>query len=919
MPNIIDRYLNRPKTFAMNELCLATFGSEYRVLSKTEAQRNSDNMIKLNNNYGTILKRTRTKPAIIRYAKFSKETEPEKHYQSQLQLFLPYYENCELKPDEFDTYEMYYHHGEATINNKQIKVKEIVERNRSIYDKMGKEIEENLEKIIKDNNIIEDGWSEIFPAAELERNENGVPLEPIEIDEIDIPDLTENNTNRNATFEKRNLLYFEDEIKHLLKQLNSEQKRVFYIIRQWCLDKINGKKPEPFHIHLTGGAGTGKSLLTKAIYYMAATLLSKMEGRKPDDITVAMTAPTGVAAFNIGGTTNHNAFNLPLRLSKQYLPLTTGKIDDLRNELKNLEILIIDEISMVNKLIFFYINGRLRQIKGEEKKPFGNVSILAVGDFYQLPPVAAKTVYDEKCDIPDLWMKYFKVVELTEVMRQKDDACFAAFLNRIRIKNRHEPFLHEDLNTLLQLEANEIDNSNCLHIFATNKEVDNHNEKKLNELETELITINAQDIIATGENKIKKICKTPQKDTFEQLPDILQMKVGARVMLIKNIDTKDGLVNGVFGTITSINIKKDNEFPKSTIDIEFDNKNIGKILRNKKVIKGSSLPITPAQEQSLKKISGHRNQFPLKLAWASTVHKVQGLTVSEAVVSMENMDNAGQCYVALSRVTSANGLQIKNFKPENIYCDKNISYVLSRMNRIQNNDSQIPYDIILHNTQNLNAHFHKLICDNRMLNTNVICLTETWLKNIYNQRNEINLQINDFSFIHKCRSDCYESEKFNGLKNSNGGGVACYNKIQNEFTMLNLSIHDLEYISFEISTANIIVVLIYRPEQYGIADFKTKMQELLQKLSAFNNKNILIIGDFNSNAKDAKETFVKFMKYRDYEQYVLNATTEKDTIIDHVYGKLLPDCMYSLKVDIIPIYYSHHEAIGIRFEKFKKN
>ena len=916
MPNIVDRYLNRPKTSAMNELCLATFGSEYRVLSKTEAKKNSANMIKLNNNYGTIMKRTRTKPAIIRYAKFSKETEPEKHYQSILQLFLPYYENRELKPAEFDTYEMFYHNGETFINNKPIKVKEIIEHNRRIYDKMGKEIEENLDKIIIDNKIVEDAWSEMFPAVELERDENGLPLEPVETDEVELPDLIENNINMSVAIEKRNLLYYEDEIKDLLKQLNSEQKSLYYILRQWCLDKINGKNPESFHIHLTGGAGTGKSLLTKVIYYMAATLLSKMKNHEPDDITVAMTAPTGVAAFNIRGTTNHNAFNLPLHLSKQYQPLTNETIANLRNELSNLEILIIDEISMVNKLIFFYIQRRLQQIKQNDKAPFGNVSILAVGDFYQLPPVLGHTVYNEYSDIPDLWMKYFKVIELTEVMRQKDDARFAAFLNRLRIKKKNEPLSDEDRNILLQLEENEISNSNCLHIFATNKEVDDHNEKKLNDLETELITITAQDTFATGENKIRKKCKTPQKGIFQQLPDILQMKVGARVMLIKNIDTKDGLVNGAFGTITSINLKTD-DFSKSIINVEFDNENIGKILRNKKALKGKSSPISPAEEQSLKKNSGHRNQFPLKLAWASTVHKVQGLTVSEAIVSMKKMQFAGQCYVALSRVTSANGLQIKNVKPENIFCDEKISYMLSCMKKLENNASQLPYDIILHNTQNLTTHFNKLISDNRMLNANIICLTETWLKNIYDQRNEINLQIDTFDFIHKCRSDCYESEKFNDLKNSNGGGVACYNKIQNEFRIINLSIHDLEYISFEISKTNIIVVLIYRPVQYNITDFKRKMQELLQKLSNFYNKNILIIGDFNSDAKNIENTFVKLMKNNKYEQYVLNATTEKDTIIDHVYGKLLPDCIYCLKVDIIPIYYSYHEAIGIRLEKMK--
>ena len=906
MPNIEDKYVNRPQTNEMNELCLATFVSEYRILSKAEAQKKSINIVQLNNNFGAIMKRTRTKPAIIRYAKFSKETKPEEHYQSILQLFLPYYEKCELKPEQFDTYETYYHNGEIIINNRVIKVKELVDRNQSIYDKMGKKIDENLEKIVNDNNIVEDAWAEMFPAVELERNENALPLEPTETDEIDVPDLAENDTNINVALEKRGWLYNEDEIKPLLKQLNNEQKDIVYFARQWCLDKANGKNPKPFHIHLTGGGGTGKSLVVKIICYIAESILGTMENLRPDDITVAMTAPTGVAAFNIRGKTNHNAFLLPIHLSKGYQSLRNETIANLRKELSNLQILIIDEISMVNKLIFFYIQRRLQQIKQDNTAPFGNVSILAVGDFYQLPPVLGHPVYSEYSDIPDFWMKYFKVFELTEIMRQKDDALFASFLNRLRIKRKNDPLCDEDQNMLLQLTENKISNSNCLHIFATNTEVDDHNEMKLNELETELITVTAQDSV----NKQK--CRKPQKNMFEQLPDTLRLKIGARVMLIKNINTEDGLVNGVFGTLTSINIETGEDFP-STIYVEFDNENIGKRLRNEKGIKGKSTPISASEEKSNKNMSGSRKQYALKLAWASTVHKVQGVTVSEAVVSMEKMKFAGQSYVALSRVTSANGLQIKNCKPENIFCDAKISNVLLSMKKLKSNTSQLSFDIILHNTQNLNVHFDKLVCDNRMLNTNFICLTETWLKN----SNTANLQIKGFEFIHKRRCDSYKTKKFTALQNSSGGGVACYNKIENKVTMLDLLINDLEYISFEISQNKTIIVLIYRPSQYHIGDFKQKMKQLLQKLIQFSNKNILIIGDFNSDAKNTENRFVEFMKKYNYEQYVLEATTEKDTIIDHVYAKLLSDCIYRLEIEIIPIYYSYHEAVGIRFKKIE--
>ncbi len=145
-------------------------------------------------------------------------------------------------------------------------------------------------------------------------------------------------------------------------------------------------------------------------------------------------------------------------------------------------------------------------------------------------------------------------------------------------------------------------------------------------------------------------------------------------MLLKNINVSDGLVNGIFGTIKEFHYVDNETFP-SKIYIEFDNEQIGKEMRAKHPCLKPGLekatPIEP-EEDKVTSSGGVRRQFPIRLAWACTVHKVQGLTVDKAVVSMKKIFAPGQAYVALSRVTSIDGLIIQDFKEKAIFAKDNI-------------------------------------------------------------------------------------------------------------------------------------------------------------------------------------------------------------------------------------------------------
>ncbi|KAL6491535.1 hypothetical protein MHYP_G00018800 [Metynnis hypsauchen] len=227
-------------------------------------------------------------------------------------------------------------------------------------------------------------------------------------------------------------------------------------------------------------AGTGKSHLIKSVYAEATKILQKLpcvsEEADISKATVLLTAFTGCASHNINGKTLHALLKLPRSLKPPYQGLG-NTLDEMRANFSNVQIIIIiDEISMVSKPLFAYVNWRLQQIKGNDK-PFGNVSIMAVGDFHQLPPLGkAKPLCVYEHHVLDFWRDHFKMITLTDVMRQKDDLAFAELLNRLRVKQKHEPLSDADSSLITQvIKSPEDCPSDALHIFATNKAVDGFN------------------------------------------------------------------------------------------------------------------------------------------------------------------------------------------------------------------------------------------------------------------------------------------------------------------------------------------------------------------------------------------------------------------------------------------------------------
>ncbi|XP_072239813.1 uncharacterized protein [Leuresthes tenuis] len=684
MTNVVERYKSRPRSAEMEELCLASFCSQYRVISKSEGsqQRESHDVIQLNNNRGFIRKRTRTQPAVVRYPRFSPTKNPEKYFHSLLQLFLPFYEDSHLRPPQFDTYEQFYTSGAVKCGTDIEKVQSIVDSNKALFEKESDEIDKAKELL--DNDIdLEDAWAQICPETERERlscldimKHKAVDDEEGSDDVGDlIPDLTA-NPKTTCTLETNHMTMPRETALGLLRTLNEEQAAIFYAVRQWCLQILFGQNPEPLRLFITGGAGTGKSHLIKAIHYESTRLLSQIADN-PEDLTVLLTAPTGVAAYNIGAATIHNTFSIGANVKLPYQPLGDEKVNTLRMKMRNLHILIIDEVSMVDHRLLAYVHGRLRQIKQTgDYSLFGNVSLICVGDFFQLRPVKGTPLFSDNTEV-NMWDNNFEVAELTEVLRQ-ENADFAEMLNRLRVRKKNECLSARDVLALKQRETGE--DSTDIHIYATNAEVDKYNITRLQEHCPDAISIDAQDFTRspkTGRMEPKLGFHTKVFNSC--LPRCVSLGIGAKVMLKKNIDVSDGLVNGVCGTVVEIINGEDEDDIPIAIHVEFEDPNVGKMQRSKSKRSSERSTIVEVQEDQVSNAGGIRRQFPLTLAWAMTVHKCQGLTVDRAVVSLNKIFAAGQAYVALSRVRTVDGLIIEDFKEAAIFCDDKVDTAMKSL------------------------------------------------------------------------------------------------------------------------------------------------------------------------------------------------------------------------------------------------
>ncbi|TDG95925.1 hypothetical protein EPR50_G00243830 [Perca flavescens] len=802
-------------------------------------------------------------------------------------------------------------------------VQHIVKRNQDKYEKNSDEIENAVEEFEQNRGVI-DEWCNLAPESEVVRLECIEELEARETDcENEQDNVPEYSNQANAVTEVRAIreppAFDPILLRQMYQNLNKKQACVFYAVREWCIKRICGLNPDQFFFYINGGAGTGKSHLIKCIYSEASKILCKLPRRAEEaDIsnpTVLLTAFTGTAAFNISGTTLHSLLKLPRSLKPPFQGLGNN-LDEVRSELLNAEIIIIDEVSMVSKPLFAYVDARLKQIKGSQR-PFGGMSVIAVGDFFQLPPVRQSKplcVYDP-CEI-DLWRGHFQMITLTEIMRQKDDVAFAEMLNRIRVKEKSEELSEPDRALLSQAVTEpELCPTDVLHIFATNKQVDSHNSAMLALLHSHITEIDADDYKKDPQTGRMARQDKPFKGNRNELPDTLN---GVRVMLTRNIDVSQGLVNGSFSTLVRVISSEQNGVAHVTmLGLKMDDETAGRNYRNRAPGGPDNLVYIDRAEENMKQKGVVRRQFPIKLAFACTIHKVQGMTRTSAVVSLKHIFEPSMAYVAVSRVTSLSGLHIVDMDESKIYANSQITAALRTMRQV-NLDDMMPLlkitqtvnghdtlTIVHHNTEGLPCHVNDIKSHHELCLADVLCLTETHLQGSFVADS---LHLEGYTMFKRNRHLSYTNVP--QMANKCGGGVAVYVKehIQVREKQYVHDVTDLEFLALKVEApVSALIVAVYRPPDYSVTSFLSNLGSLLDSLEIMDCHPIIVCGDFNENhLSNASKPILELFQSRGYVQLITAATTDKNTLLDLIFISKPQHCLHS---GVMRTYYSYHNPV----------
>ncbi len=418
-------------------------------------------------------------------------------------------------------------------------------------------------------------------------------------------------------------------------------------------------------VFLTGKAGTGKSTFLRYV----------TEHTKKNYVVLA---PTGIAAVNVGGMTLHSFFSLPFkplmpddpefttRNFRKRIRLTKAKI----KLLKKLDLIIIDEISMVRADIIDFIDKILRTYCGNSRMPFAGKQLLLVGDVFQLEPVVTGDMrdillrqYPNAFFFSAMVFREMKLVpiELRKVYRQ-DDGEFVSMLDRIRMGTVTDSDL-KMLNSRLRPEADKHEGEgNFTMTLATRRDaVDSINERCLDSIKRPLITYIGT---VTGE-----FPENSMPTTLE-----LSLKVGAQVVFIKN-DREGRWVNG--------SIAKVHRATKSTLEVEMEDGERHAI--EPEVWENVQYSLDEKTGKIIEKTLGEFHQYPLRLAWALTIHKSQGLTFNNVEIDIgHGAFTSGQTYVALSRCRSLEGMTLRStIAPRDIF----INPAISRFSRSFNDDT----------------------------------------------------------------------------------------------------------------------------------------------------------------------------------------------------------------------------------------
>lgn len=370
------------------------------------------------------------------------------------------------------------------------------------------------------------------------------------------------------------------------------------------------------NVFLTGAAGSGKTFVLREYIQYLQNLNAQ----------IGITASTGIAATHMGGTTIHSWSGIGIRdtLNKSDLAEIAEK-SHIKNKVRNASVLIIDEVSMLHHFRLDLIDLVLKEIKNSAE-PFGGLQVVFCGDFFQLPPI--RKAYEKEVLFAyhsDAWKNLnLKICYLEEQHRQ-NDLEYLKVLNAVR-----DATVSPEIVEILKTRFDKKSKLEPTKLYSHNRDVNSENEQELNKISGKVFEY---DMLERGRKSLvdalKKSCLAPE---------VLRLKIGAKVMFIKN-NFEAGYVNGTMGVV---------------VECGFEAIRVRTLSGNLIEVERESWQI---EEDG--KLKAEISQYPLRLAWAITVHKSQGMSLDEAEINLADSFEKGMGYVALSRVRSLEGLYLK--------------------------------------------------------------------------------------------------------------------------------------------------------------------------------------------------------------------------------------------------------------------
>ena len=590
--------------------------------------------------------------------------------------------------------------------------------------------------------------------------------------------------------------------------------------------------------------------------------------------------------------------------------------DVRRAALRNLKLVIIDEISMVKSDMLYMLDLKLQEITEVDNIPFGGVGVVVFGDMMQLKPVMGNYIFERPINpqyratytIEPRW-EMFQSIILEKNHRQGEDKQYADLLNRVRVAEHTKEDV-EILNSRIRRKGHEdIKNANII-IAATRKECGSANMMHVAKLPGKIVRLSATHHHQTRKSFKARIDARDSSVGTTQFVDKLILRENAKVIIIHNIDTLDSLTNGQLGVFVDATATSTGAVDKLVIKLH--NSKAGMENRRKHPDLAVKFPDCVFLERvalaySLRKGGGDNGatatviQFPIRLAHGVTAHKFQGQTVphpTTVALHLDSVFDPSQAYVMLSRVQNINQVFIvDSFNPKKIYVSSSAHEELKRLRKISFNSnpgvwgktSPEVFKIASLNIAGLNTHYADLLADCKILKGDVIQLQETSL-----------IPENYGSFDY----DLPGFPETSHISKGNGKGITTYSRHFSRDSYMDsdntMQIQKKTFVRLD-------VINVYRSQNGNHHELIEKLDKMIDK-----KRFCIITGDFNLCGLNERRNLVtSFLERQGFSQLVKDATHIQGRVIDHVY---VNDAACVLEIERFSPYYSDHDGLLISLD-----